>query len=336
MKVLIDHHLPFFLAHGGVQIQIERTKAPLEKLGVEVEFVRWWDDSQRGDVIHFFGRPYADYIRFAQGRGMKVVMAELLTSTGSRTKTQLAFQRLMINVCRRVLPGSFTTKLAWDSYRLADGIIAMTAWEKHLMNYLFGAPLERIHIVPNGVEEIFFQVPPATRGQWLVCTATITWRKRVLELAQAAVLAQTPLWIIGKAYSETDPYAQQFNALARQHPQLIKVGGPPIKDREGLAKIYREARGFVLVSAMESRSLAAEEAAAGECPLLLSDLPWARSVFAEQASYCPIAPPERMAGYLKKFYDDAPGLKPAPRPLHEPDIALQLKGIYERVLSTSR
>jgi glycosyltransferase involved in cell wall biosynthesis len=336
MKVLFDHHLPFALAHGGVQIQIERTKAPLEQLGVDVEFVRWWDDTQRGDVIHFFGRPAPDYIRFAQGHGSRVVMAELLTATGSRSRRALAFQRFFIRLCRRVLPSSFTYKLAWDAYSVADACIAMTPWEAHLMTYLFAAPPEKISVVPNGVEEAFFRAPPAQRGDWLVCTATVTARKRVLELAQAAVGARTPLWIIGKAYSDSDPYARQFQALAQQQPQLLRCGGPPIKDRDGLARIYREARGFVLLSAMESRSLAAEEAAACECPLLLSDLPWARSVFGENAAYCPITTPPATAQFLRTFYDQAPGLKPPPKPLREPDIARQLKDLYDRVLSTSR
>ena len=43
MKVLIDHQLPFLLAHGGLQIQIEQTKAALEKIGIEVEYLRFWD-----------------------------------------------------------------------------------------------------------------------------------------------------------------------------------------------------------------------------------------------------------------------------------------------------
>jgi glycosyltransferase involved in cell wall biosynthesis len=331
MKVLFDHHLPFLLAHGGVQIQIERTKAALEGAGVEVECLRWWDDKQRGDVIHFWGRPSADYIRFTHGRGMKVVMGELLTATGSRSRSQLSRQRLLIKLCRRILPKTFLTKLAWDSYRLADACIAMTTWEKYLMSYLFEASPDRVHIVPNGVEEAFFRAPAATRGEWLVCTATITPRKRVVELAEAAVRAQTPLWIIGKPYSESDPYTRRFNELTKQHSKLIRVGGPPIQDRDGLARIYREARGFVLLSAMESRSLAAEEAAVCECPLLLSDLPWARSTFGDNANYCRVAAPERMAEVLKKFYDAAPTLKPPPKPLREPDLAVVLKAVYEKV-----
>ena len=56
MKVLIDHQNPFLLMHGGLQIQIEQTKAALGAIGVEVEFLRWWDPAQRaglrtGDLI---------------------------------------------------------------------------------------------------------------------------------------------------------------------------------------------------------------------------------------------------------------------------------------------
>ena len=40
MKVLFHHHTPFALAHGGLQIQIVQTRAALQKLGVEVEYLR--------------------------------------------------------------------------------------------------------------------------------------------------------------------------------------------------------------------------------------------------------------------------------------------------------
>jgi glycosyltransferase involved in cell wall biosynthesis len=335
MKVLFDHHTPFSLAHGGFQQQLLQTKAALEQAGVETDYVRWWDAAQRGDIIHFVGRPTADYIAFAHGRGCKVVVAELLTATGSRSRTELALQKLLTGIFRRILPSTFTTRMAWDSYRLADACIANTAWEAHLMNYIFGAPRERVHVVPNGVEEIFLNSAPATRGPWLVCAATITERKRVLELAEAAVLAKTPLWIVGRAYADTDPYAQKFFALAKQQSETLRYEGA-ISDRAQLARIYREARGFVLLSAMETRSLSAEEAAAGGCPLLLGDLPWARSTFGDHASYCPVVAPERMTEVLRKFYDAAPSLKPPPKPASWNEIALQFKAVYERVLSTSR
>ena len=89
MKILFNCGLPFALAHGGHQIQIERTQAALQSIGIEVEPVRWWDDKQTGDIIHFFGRMPTDQIKLARQKGVKVVMAELLTAPGSRTPGQL-------------------------------------------------------------------------------------------------------------------------------------------------------------------------------------------------------------------------------------------------------
>jgi glycosyltransferase involved in cell wall biosynthesis len=332
MKVLFDHHLPFALAHGGFQEQLLQTKSALEQAGVETDYVRWWDAAQRGDIIHFAGRPAADYIAFAHGRGCKVIVAELLTATGSRSRGALVTQKFLTALLRNSLPAAFTSRMAWDAYRLADACIANTDWEAHLMHYLFGAPRERVHVVPNGVEEVFLNSTPAARGPWLVCAATLTERKRVLELAEAAIRAQTPVWIIGKPYSISDPYAQKFFTLAKQQPKIIRHEGA-ISDRARLARIYREARGFVLLSAMETRSLSAEEAAACECPLLLSNLPWARSTFGGHAGYCPVASPERTAGFLRKFYDAAPSLKPPPKPAAWSEVARQFKAVYERALN---
>jgi glycosyltransferase involved in cell wall biosynthesis len=333
MKVLFDHHLPFALAHGGFEHQLLQTRAALEKVGVETDFVRWWDSSQKGDVIHFGGRPTSDYINFAHGSGLKVVMAELLTAVGSRSQNALATQKMSIKVLRKILPSTFATRMAWDAYCLADACVALTNWEAHLMNYLFDAPKERLHVVPNGVEEIFLNSQKSPRGQWLVCTATITERKRVLELARAAVHAQTPLWVLGRPYSDSAPYVQDFLALAKQYPQVLRYEGA-ISDRAQLARIYREARGFVLLSTMESLSLSVLEAVACECPLLLSDLPWARGTFGNSAKYCPITnSPGQTAAILREFYEAAPSLEPPPKPLSWADVARQFKSIYERVLS---
>src|SRR5947207_9879943 len=180
MKIIFNTHMPFMLAHGGAQVQIEQTKAALEKIGVEVEPLRWWDDQQRGDVLQHFGRVPTNVLRAAQGKGMKVVMADLLTEAGSRSGARLKLQKIGQRMLARVLPGSIAMSYHWESYLLADACIALTPWEAHLMTELFGAPPSRIHVVPNGVEEVFLNSAPAQRGPWLVCTAVITRRKRVL------------------------------------------------------------------------------------------------------------------------------------------------------------
>ena len=335
MKVLFDHPLPFWLAHGGMQIQIEQTRAALESIGVEVEPVHWWDIAQRGDLIHFFERPSPHYVHLAKTKGIKIVFSCLHSSMGSRSRFKLWVQKALTRLTKRAMP-TMILRIGWESYRNADACIVLTPWEAHLVKFIFDAPPEKVHIIPNGIEDVFFAAPGKPRGQWLITTATILPVKRIVETAEAAVRAKTPYWVIGKPFTEDSPYYQTFLNLVRAHPGLLRYDGP-VTDRAQLAGIYREARGFVMLSKWESLSLSALEAAAAGCPLLLSDLPWAHSVFGDHVSYCPTrrfmsdAPPA-----LRQFYDEAPQLPPPPKPQNWRDVAQQLKALYESLLNTSR
>ena len=331
MKVLIDHSEPFLLAHGGLQLQIEQTKAALEEAGIEVEYLRWWDESQQGDLIHFFGRSSSSHIDFAHAKGMGYVMQELLTSQGSRSVTQLRLQAAANSILRKVLPANYRLPLRWDSYRKADAIIANTGWEAWIMSKLFATPAARIHVIPNGVADVFFTKGAKVPSDHLVCVATITERKRVLELAKAAVTAQTPLKVIGKPYSETDPYFRQFLETATTSQGLVEYLGP-IQEPEALAARLHAARGFVLPSTMETQSLAAQEAAAAGLPLLLSDLPWAHYTFGNRATYLPVCVGSRFAAHLQAFYREAPQLLVPQQPARWRETAQQLVNIYESVL----
>lgn len=335
MKILLDHSNPFLLAHGGFQTQIEQTRAGLAAANIDAEYLRWWDDHQRGDIIHYFGRPLPSYLELARKKKILFVMGELLTGLGSRSRVTRGLQLLLTRTAKTLLPGDFTARMGWDCYRYADACIALTEWERQLMVEMFGASPDRVHRVPNGVEANFFSAKERKRGPWLVCTATITERKRVLELAQAAILAKSPVWIIGRPYSENDRYGQEFIRLAKEHSATVRYEGA-IGDRDKLAEIYREARGFVLLSTMESLSLSALEAAACECPLLLSDLPWARCSFHRGVQFCPVSSTKMTAAHLREFYEIAPSLPTPERPATWPEVGEQLASIYRALLSNAR
>jgi glycosyltransferase involved in cell wall biosynthesis len=329
VKILIDHQLPFLLAHGGLQTQIERTKEALEQAGLEVEYLRWWDANQAGDIIHFFGRANPSHIDFAHAKGMKYVMSELLTGQGSRSTTQLRIQGALERALHKFVPAIFLANFRWDAYQKADAYIVLTEWEAEVARLLFSPSPKRMHVVPNGVEEDFFlkagDIPK--RGEELVCTATITERKRVLELAQAAVAAKVPIRILGNPYGRNDPYFLRFMALAETAPEFVRYSGA-VSNRTELAHIYQTARGFVLLSTMESLSLSALEAAASGCPLLLSDLPWARYTFGDSATYSPINDAHSTATALRNFYCSAPSLPLPAIPLRWQEISEQLVKIY--------
>jgi len=334
MKVLFDCHVPFMLAHGGAQIQIEQTKAALETLGVTVEPLRWWDETQSGDVLHHFARIPIHIQRLAHQKGMKVVMSAFMSGLGARPVWKRFLQQMLLRAVRPVAPRRLRDLFGWDSYRLLDAIIALTPYEAALLTRIHNASPSRVHVIPNGVEDVFLNSQPAPRGKWLVCTATIIELKGVLKLAQMAVQAKTPLWLIGQPHSDTDGYARHFLEFARQNRELVRYEGP-IADRERLSRIYREARGFVLLSKWESLSLSALEAAASQCPLFLSDLPWAHDAFKDRATYC--RPDESLpasAALLRRFYAAAPTLEAPPRPLSWLEVGRQIKTVYESIVQT--
>ena len=333
MKVLFNCLTPFALAHGGMQIQIEQTKAALNQAGVEVDFLKWWDDTQRPDLIHHFGPPSGASAELIRPKGIKLVVNHLLGGLGVRPAWQRWLQKNIINSARRTLPAGAFARTGWGAWKTADAYIAITPWEAKLMVEVFQAPPERVQVVPNGVGDFFFAQPPETRGPWLVTTASILPVKRLVETAEAAVAAQTPYWVIGRPFSETDAYFQKFTALCRRHPKILRHDNV-MRTQPQLAQVYRQARGFVLLSRWETQSLSALEAAACECPLLLSDLPWAHSTFGETVKFCPVThSTAATAAVLRAFYDAAPVVLPPPKPATWLEIAQQLKAIYERVLN---
>ena len=140
MKVLFYHLKPFSLTHGGLQTQILQTRKGLELQGVECDYLRWWDDRETGDILHFFGRMPTPMLRMAHQKGMKVVLSDLLTEQGSRPDWRLKLQRMIMRAMAQGLPDVFTASYYWDAYRLADACVALTSWEARLMTDLFGAP----------------------------------------------------------------------------------------------------------------------------------------------------------------------------------------------------
>jgi glycosyltransferase involved in cell wall biosynthesis len=332
MKILFDCGVPFSFAHGGAQIQIEQTKAALESLGGEVDWFKWWDGNQTGEIIHVFGRPALFWVQLAKKAGRKVVIGDLLGAQGSRTFRQKLPQMMAVKI-DRLSGGRLARRLGWEAYRLADRCIFLTEWEKTVAHQIYGCPLDKSAVIPNGVEEVFF-LPKGEaakpRDPWLVCTVTITERKRAVELARAATLAKVPVWIIGKPYAEDDPYYQEFLRVVRGSEGFVRFEGP-VYDRGRMAEIYQTARGFVLLSREESLSLSALEAAAAGCPALLSALPWAETVFGQHAEYCPVASPESMAKHLKDFYETAPKMVNLLHPITWRGVAEKLMLEYQQI-----
>jgi glycosyltransferase involved in cell wall biosynthesis len=334
MKVLFSHHLPFYLAHGGLQTQIEELARELAALGVEVEMERWWDARQRGEIIQYFGRPPSVLpLRLARQKGFKTVMFENLDQTASRPQRALWCQRTITRLAQRAAPG-MVLRMAWEAYRELDALIYATELEWRVAQYLFNAPAERGHVIGHGLRaEALEQLRrPAPAGDHLISIATIAPRKNTVLLARAARAAQVPVVFLGKPYAAQDPYFQEFKSLVDGR----YVRYPGFVSEEEKYALIRGARGFALLSQFESGCIAVYEAAAAGLPLLLTDLPWAAKVYEQVPRARFVAPRDEssVAAALARFHREASRATEPTFPVGTwREVARRYLAVYEKVLA---
>ena len=332
MKILFDHSLPFAWAHGGFQVQIEQTKAALERRGLEVDPVRWWDDRQRGDLIHRFGAPSTSYLQVAREKGLPVVVTHLFSATCNRTSFQLNVQGAITRTLL-ALPGWGMVKnqLIWKSFQMADRMVIGLQAEKRVLQTVYGIPDSRIVRIPLGLDDVFLKIGTPSRSEsYLITTGTITEPKRSIEMALMAREAQVPILFVGKPYSRIDPYWKKFSALIDDRFVLYR---DHVADRTEMISLLQSSRGFVLFSHYENWCLSAHEAAACGLPLLVPDLPWSRERFGDQASYLQPVPASGNVAKLRSFYERCPTLPPPTIRFYSwDDVAAQLEVCYRSLI----
>jgi glycosyltransferase involved in cell wall biosynthesis len=336
MKILVNASLPFSLAHGGAQIQIEQILAALTSIGVEAEPLRWWDGQQHGDLIHYFGVAPLGHIRHAQDKGIPTVMTNLFTDACNRTDARLRRQGWLVRMILNLPFGEgIKQQLAWRSFsHCAVNVVGLEA-ERRVLELVYGIPREKVEIVPLGLDKIFLEAGPGQRdSDYLICAGTITQRKNPVPLARLARAAQVPILFVGKAYSESDPYWREFSGLL--DGRWVRHQ-PHVADPAAMVALLKSARGAVVMSDYENWCLTAHEAAACGLPVLLPDQNWSRERFGNQAHYFDrIGFSPRNVGILKEFYDATPGLPaPAIQLFSWADAARRLKAVYERVLNAA-
>lgn len=329
MKVLIDHHSPFLLAHGGVQVQIEETLRALQEIGVAAEYVRWWDVTQTGDILHVFGAVSSGYLNLARQKGLPVVLTSFFSATCNRPDSRLALQGLLVRTLLAI-PGWETVKmqLNWRAVSSAPYHVVGLNAEAKVLSQVYDVPSSRISVIPLGTRIPVNQGSSNEKQPYLICVGTIYAVKRSLELAELARQTGVPVLFVGKPYSYDSPYWKEFQKHIDQSVVRYHAHVQPAE----LDALLYGARGFVLLSDFENWSLAAHEAAAAGVPILVPDMKWSRECFGNAASYFPSDPAQRAAA-LKRFYEES--AQATREPMEFPswkDVAERLSQLYRKVL----
>jgi glycosyltransferase involved in cell wall biosynthesis len=272
MNVLFVTYPALGLNMGGLQIQIEKTRAALIDLNIEVTLYDPWKcDISTFDVVHFYSlhgslEPIA---KAAYDKGIPIVTSSVFNAY-FRNPDLL---RAQVWLSKRI-PGLFSNLS--QSVRICDMssiIIALSLDEKSLLKNIFGIPHKDIRNIPNGIERGFLNADPTLFKEkygvsdFVLCVGKIERRKNQLALIESCRDIGIPLVLIGPPNTiENDYYEECLKAASSTTHILGRFeNGDPL-----LASAYAAAKIFALPSHSEVLPISVFEAAAAGCKLLVT------------------------------------------------------------------
>ena len=83
--------------------------------------------------------------------------------------------------------------------RAADAVVALSAFTRDELIELLDVPVERIRVVPNGIDSVFTTEGPAAEGDYVLAVGTLEPRKNLAAAVEAAGRAGVELRVVGAA-----------------------------------------------------------------------------------------------------------------------------------------
>ncbi len=154
--------------------------------------------------------------------------------------------------------------------RTSDAVCVFSEEQRGVVKERYGVENERIHIVPNGVDPVFFAEPRiASRTPLtIVFVGRLAIQKRVDRLIRAAALVPIPMKVV--IVGDGDLRAE-LETLARSLcPGIVEFVGA--RSSKGVRKYLRQADVLVLPSDREGMPLTILEAMAAGVPVVGSDV----------------------------------------------------------------
>lgn len=149
MDILLHDDTPSYLCHGGMQVFAQKLCESLDMIGVNVDYARWWDPSQKCDLIHMFGCPF-HVVGMAHEMGIKVVMTHIVDTTTNKPWLRRVYMRCRNSLLRRLVPNKIHELLPWHIYAHVDALVYIHKPDAETAIKTFGIPRERTTIIPHG------------------------------------------------------------------------------------------------------------------------------------------------------------------------------------------
>lgn len=329
MKVLLFDTTQSYLTPGGKQVHAQKLYENLPKVGVDVEYAKWWDPNQTFDIIHFFGYNAPYLLNAIKRKNKKIVLTQVLDvqTNFSPLKKKLYswwFKLLMY------FPNRVRNKFDTTSLNQYDALVYMHKFDRETAINFFNINEQKAFIIPHASDPInkpnSLERIKGLPQKYLVSAGSIVERKRPLLLAQMAKKAGVPIVFIGTG-NENDEYFTEFKGLV-DNKYVYYLG---YVSQETKIDILSQSNGFALLSTAESGCIAVYEAASLGLPLFLADALWAKCYSEPKEIYfCDCKNFDLAVTYLQDFYSKAERKEYSTFKVHTwEEIASMYKVVYQ-------
>ena len=155
--------------------------------------------------------------------------------------------------------------------KMADRLTPMTLFERKRLENVYDIPSQKISIIPNGINEVFFneviddvQIP---FKDYLLIVGRIEQNKNQLSVIKAANLIGMNLIIVGEPVTSSIEYASQCKRIAG--PNVFFWGKE--KNPYALKKLYSQASVTVIASYSEMLPLVIYESFSAGTPVVCTN-----------------------------------------------------------------
>ena len=318
LRVALLGGVPASLGGGGLELQMRRTAAALERRGHDVFHVARSDEPRPFDVLHAFGSEpdvWQALQHWRRNRAPLIVSPVVVVAPGREER--------LLRLAARVPLRSLAQRARAEVVRRADVAIALTEHEAALLRAL-GA--RRVEVLGNGVDaqaagEAGSVGDLGVPEPYVLLLGSVSARKRQADTVRALAGAPVTAVVAGGFDGSAAERAAFESAVAQSGARWVGEV-PPARVRA----LVRGARALVHLSAAEGQSLAVLEALAENTPVIDTPLPANVELAARHPAHV------RLVDGLQELPAAIGGLRapdgPAPRIPSWDDVAERLEALY--------
>jgi len=290
---------PHCFAFGGFEVQMLAAMESARTVGVNIAPLDFWKREPDFDILHLWGMElqHCNTVKWAHLAGKKIVLSALTNYPSFYT-----WLRYITSLV--VGPARFRRAMLAQ----IDCITVVNREQRRYLVKILGIPSEKVMVVPNLVEDIFFEVMDGTETEvlgiknYVLCTGNICPRKNQLALVAACRKLGVPLLLVGNVLTGEEKYGEAVAKAVADGERCRWLRGMT-PGSSGLAEAYRDASVFALPSYSEQQPISALEAAASKKPLILANCPYAKQEFYEHAALADPNSVDSIANALRKAFD---------------------------------